>query len=67
MSRELILRNMILDKYVSLRQFAKEIDKMIFFHNNGVIVKDFEGAKQKVEKLFEGKAVISYDGLCLDM
>lgn len=26
MSRELILRNMILDKYVSLRQFAKEID-----------------------------------------
>ncbi|MBQ3151269.1 MAG: ribonuclease Z [Clostridia bacterium] len=45
----------------------KEIDKMIFFHNNGVIVKDFEGAKQKVEKLFEGKAVISYDGLCLDM
>lgn len=26
MSRELMLRNMILDRYVSLRQFAKEID-----------------------------------------
>ena len=26
MSREQILRNLILDKYVSLRQFAKEID-----------------------------------------
>ena len=26
MSRELILRNLILDRYVSLRQFAKEVD-----------------------------------------
>ena len=26
MSRELMLRNMILDRYVSLRQFAKEVD-----------------------------------------
>ncbi len=26
MSRELILRNLILDRYISLRQFAKEID-----------------------------------------
>ena len=26
MSREQLLRNMILDRYVSLRQFAKEID-----------------------------------------
>ena len=26
MSRELLLRNRILDRYVSLRQFAKEID-----------------------------------------
>lgn len=26
MSRELMLKNMILDRYVSLRQFAKEID-----------------------------------------
>ena len=26
MSRELMLRNMIWDRYVSLRQFAKEID-----------------------------------------
>lgn len=26
MSRELMLRNRILDRYVSLRQFAKEID-----------------------------------------
>ena len=26
MSREQILRNLILDKYISLRQFAKEID-----------------------------------------
>ena len=26
MGRELMLRNMILDRYVSLRQFAKEID-----------------------------------------
>lgn len=26
MSRERILRNLILDKYVSLRQFAREID-----------------------------------------
>ena len=26
MSRELVLRNLILDRYVSLRQFAKEVD-----------------------------------------
>ena len=26
MSRELMLRNLILDRYVSLRQFAKEVD-----------------------------------------
>lgn len=26
MSRELMLRNLILDRYISLRQFAKEID-----------------------------------------
>ena len=44
----------------------KEIDKIIYFHNGGEILRFPEESLQKVEKLHGGRAVVSYDGMVID-
>lgn len=45
----------------------KNIDKIYFMHHGREIINGLEQAKEKVASLFNGKAVISYDGMKIEL
>ncbi len=45
----------------------KNIGKIYFMHHGREIINNFEQAKEKVASLFNGKAVVSCDGMMIDL